>query len=338
MSNRVRLTSPAAPPVRPAKRPPAGTAAVAFFSSGCTTLDCALGGGWAERRVLNIVGDKSVGKTLEAFEAGANFLQKHTRGRVKYDECESAFDPRYLSSLGIPLDRFNFGERLNTIEDMFDSLNDTMKAKVPTLEIVDSLDALSDNAELDRQFGDATYGTGKARDLSKLFRMLVRDMERSQLTLMIISQVRSKIGMAFGRHTTRSGGRALDFYASQVVYLTHVGTSTRVVDGVKRPVAYDVVAKVDKNKVGPPLREAPFTLEFGYGINDLESCLKWLHDTGHLADVGTTDSGWRKWMRTVASASDDVYLGELAKVQDAVRSRWAAIETGFLPKRRKYNL
>ena len=254
---RERLDTKPAPGKVPAKRAGAakGTPApVTFLPSGCTTLDCALGGGWAERRVVNIVGDKSSGKTLLVFEAAANFLINMEGGRVQYDECESAFDPRYLANLGVPIDRINFAERLNTVEDMFDSLNDSIKRKVPTLEIVDSLDALSDKAEMDREFGDATYGTGKARDLSKLFRMLVRDMERSHLTLMIVSQVRSRIGMSFGRQTTRAGGRALDFYASQVVYLQHTSTINRTINNVKRPVSYDITAKVDKNKVGPPLR------------------------------------------------------------------------------------
>lgn len=339
---RVRLDVPAAkvPPVKRVaiKKVNPDPNVVTFTSSGCTLLDCALGGGWAEKRVINIVGDKSAGKTLLAFESAANFLLKHRRGRVKYDECEAAFDPRYISNLGMPLERINFGERLNTVEDMFDSLNDTMKkSKEPTLEIIDSLDALSDKAEMDRDFGDATYGTGKARDISKLFRMLVRDMERSNLTLMIISQVRSRIGMAFGRQTTRAGGRALDFYASQVVYLQHVGTVNRTVANVKRPVAYDIAAKVDKNKVGPPLREARFTLEFGYGINDLDTCMQWLKEVGHLADVGCAERTWKQWMRTVHNAADDVYKAEMDKVQAAVKTRWTEIESGFLPRRRKYN-
>lgn len=312
---------------------------VSFFGSGCTLLDCSLGGGWAERRVINIIGDKSVGKTMIATEAGANFVQKYKQdGKIKYKECEAAWDHRYASSLGVPLDRFEFGQRLNTVEDMFDDISDSMKAKVPTLEIIDSLDALSDKAEMDREFGDATYGTGKARDLSKLFRLLVRDMERTNLTLMAISQIRSRIGISFGRQTARTGGRALDFYASQVVYLKHTGTVYRTVDNVKRPVAYEVSSKVDKNKVGPPLREVDFVLEFGYGINDLETCMTWLKQVKHLDDVGCNETTWKKRMRQINNLkTEEDYKKELRIIQGAVRKRWTEIETGFLPKRRKYN-
>ena len=338
MRERLDTVAPAkAPPKRAAASKGSAPQEVTFLPSGCTTLDCALGGGWAKKRVINVVGDKSTGKTLLVFEAAANFLLNEPGGRVQYDECESAFDPRYLANLGVPIDRINFADRLNTVEDMFDSLNDSVKRKVPTLEIVDSLDALSDKAEMDREFGDPTYGTGKARDLSKLFRMLVRDMERSHLTLMIVSQIRSRINVTFGRQTTRAGGRAMDFYASQVVYLQQTGTINRTINNVKRPVAYDIVAKVDKNKVGPPLREAAFTLEFGYGIDDLSTCMAWLKEVGHLADVGCTIANWKQWMRKVSSTDDKEYRAELRKVQKAARTRWAEIESGFLPKRRKYN-
>src|SRR5262245_26803900 len=125
-------TKPAAakPPVKRAVGAKGTPAPVTFLPSGCTTLDCALGGGWAEKRVANIVGDKSSGKTLLVFEAAANYLVNVDGGRVQYDECESAFDPRYLENLGVPLDRIDFRSRLNTVEDMFDSLNDSIKRKV----------------------------------------------------------------------------------------------------------------------------------------------------------------------------------------------------------------
>jgi recombination protein RecA len=314
---------------------------VTFLPSGCTVLDQALGGGWAERRIINIVGDKSAGKTLLAMEGSANHLYKYRKdGRVKYKECESAFDPRYMSSLGMPMDRIEFGERIHTIEDMFDDIRDTCKLKVPTLEIVDSLDALTDQAELDRQFGDATYGTEKARNLSKLFRMLTADMERSHLTLMIISQVRSKIGFSVGRSTMRTGGRALDFYASQVVFLQLIETLKRKIKGIERPTALKIMAKLDKNKVGPPLREACFNIRFGYGIDDLASCMLFLKEVGALKDVGcSTDVGaLTEFIKRINNVDTErEYREQLAPIQAAVRARWDEIEKGFLPTRRKYN-
>lgn len=338
---RIRIDDkPAKPAVRTSKS--SDPQSVTFLPSGCTLLDKALGGGWAERRIANIVGDSSVGKTLLVMEGAANFTTKHKHGRVRYKETESAFDPRYAGTLGMPLDRIDFGDRIHTIEDLFDDLNDAIKSckgdRAPVLEIVDSLDALTDNSELERGFSEASYGTGKARDLSKLFRMLTAEMERSSLTLMIVSQVRSNIGVSFGRQTTRAGGKALKFYCSQIVYLTHVCTLTRTIKNVKRPHAIEVVAKVDKNKVGPPLREIKFKLDFGYGIDDLITSLAWLKEVGYLSDVGCPENGYNAFIKRINEAETEAeFRRRLAPIQEAAAKRWDEVERGFLPKRRKYN-
>lgn len=309
-----------------------------FIHSGCTLLDKALGGGWAERRIANIVGDKSAGKTLLAIEASANFHQKYPKGRILYREAEAAFDKGYAQSLGMPIEAVDFGERMDTVEQFFEDLSQAVKATKPTLYILDSLDAVSDDAEMERGLNEPSYGTDKARKLSQLFRRLVRDMASSNLTLIIISQVRSNIGTAWGRKTTRSGGRALDFYASQVVYLSHMGSLSKTIEGIKRPVGLKIQAKIDKNKVGPPLREAEFTLQFGYGIDDLTSCVNWLAEVGKLSDIGlTTKKGEvTRLIKETNGLPDHEYATKLAWVQEKTRARWEMIETTFLPKRQKY--
>jgi recombination protein RecA len=313
--------------------------AVEFLPSGCTLLDKALGGGWALRRIANVVGDSSAGKTLLAMEAAANFAAHYPRGRIKYDEAEAAFDPRYAASLGMPLDRIEFGHGIDTVEDFFEDMAEAVKVtNVPQLVILDSLDALSDRAEAERDMDEATYGTSKARKLSELFRRLAQKMERSNLTLLIISQVRDKIGVTFGRKTTRSGGRALTFYCSQIVMLAKLSTINRTIDNVRRPIALEVLAKVDKNKVGPPLREVKFKLDFGYGIDDLVTCMTWLKEVDYLGDVGIKDSDYTKFISRInKSQSEREYRELLAPIQEAVRKRWDLIENGFLPRRRKYN-
>jgi recombination protein RecA len=320
-----------------------GTAApqsVKFINSGCTVLDQALGGGWAERRIINIVGDKSAGKTLLAIESIANFHQQHPKGKKFYREIESAFDKPYARRLGMPIEAVDFGGPIDTVEQFFEDLSAVTKAaKTPSLYILDSLDALSDDAEMERGLNEPTYGTEKARKISQLFRRLVRDMASSNLTLIIISQIRSNIGATWGRKTTRSGGRALDFYASQVVYLSHQGSLSKTIDGVKRPVGLKINAKVDKNKVGPPLREANFTLQFGYGIDDLTSCVNWLAEVGKISDIGLSSKKGEMtdFIKRVNMMPDTDYWQELARVQAKVRDRWNMIETTFLPKRQKYN-
>jgi recombination protein RecA len=287
---------------------------VQFISSGCKTLDLALGGGWARRRIANIVGDKAVGKTLLAIEAAANFNIAEPKGKIRYREAESAFDTAYAAALGFPSDKVDFGEPVDTIEDIFEDLEKVIKgAKGPEIYIVDSLDSLSDRAEMERRIDEGSYGMGKAKMLSQMFRRTVRDLAHKDITIFIISQVRDNIGVTFGRKTARSGGRALDFYASQVLFLSQLGRLDRTISNIKRVTGVRVRAQVDKNKIGLPYREAEFPIMFGYGIDDWKACAEYIKQTTGEIVAKTTpledlwrmvDEHWweieRKFMPTVS--------------------------------------
>lgn len=305
-----------------------------FIPTGCKVLDLALGGGWAEGRVINIIGDKAVGKTLLCMEAACNFLIKHgASGSVKYREPEEAWDDSYALALGMPLDKVDFGdEPLVTVEDLIDDINDVVTAaRGPTLYILDSLDALSDRAELSRDVNQGSYGADRAKKMSALFRQLGGPMARKNVTMIVVSQIRDKINVTFGRKTTRSGGRALDFFASQILFLAYIGQITRelkikgterktqtkkgakeATKGITRAVGIDVKAKVDKCKVGLPFREAEFPLMFGYGIDDEAACRAWLKKHNYTDPVPTE------------------------KLHAVVQKKWYEIENTFLPKKRKY--
>jgi len=313
-------------------------AGVPFVPSGCKILDLALGGGWAEGRISNIIGDKATGKSLLCIEACANFALKYPKGRIKYREAEAAFDPAYAAALGMPVDRVDFGKRpLETVEDLFEDLNECMaKTSGPELYICDSLDALSDRAEMGRTMDEGTYGTEKARKMSQLFRRVVRDMKSKKLTFIIVSQVRSKIGLTFGRTTTRTGGRALDFYASQVVYLAVTGMIPKTISGVERTIGIKVKAKVDKCKVGLPFREAAFAIMFGYGVDDAAACLMWLAEAGGLRELRLTEKGIKEYLRDLARASTSDFAAEMADIHKVVERRWWEVEKSFLPARKKY--
>jgi recombination protein RecA len=289
--------------------------AIAFFSTGCKTLDLALGGGWAAQRVINIVGDKSTGKTLLAIEGAANFANTFPKGRIRYRESEMAFQMDYARTLGMPLQQVDFGPgMLDTVEDLFEDLTKCARAaRHPELFIVDSLDALSSRAEQNRDIDASSFGGEKAKKMSELFRRLIRCLS-DHTTLMIISQVRDKIGVTFGRKITRTGGRALDFYASQVLYLAQAGTVRKTIKKIERVTGVQIKARVDKNKVGFPFREAQFDVLFGYGIDDRKACLSWLKDIGDTA-----------------AASDN-----LSALHRRVEQRWWQIEDSFLPKQSKY--
>ena len=195
----------------------------ATFSTGCTLLNCVLGGGWAYSRVANIIGDKSTGKTLLAIEACANFALENPTGKIVYVEAEAAFDEDYAESLGLPLGRVEFPDGIDTVEDVFEDLDKRMAEDVRTLYIIDSFDALSDRDEAKRAIDQGSYGQSKQKKTSELFRRMIQRFKRSNVTLLIISQVRDAIGVAFGDKLKRSGGRALDFYATHALWLAHLG-------------------------------------------------------------------------------------------------------------------
>lgn len=246
-----------------------------FFSTGCTLLDCVIGGGWCLSRVDNIVGDKSSGKTLLAMEAVANFFMTFSNGWADYVEAESAWDPEYARALGIPVDKLGFKDDIDTIEGLFKFILEkitTNAKRRPGLIIVDSLDALSDAAEMEREVDKGTYGAAKAKQMSQMFRRIVRQLARANIALIIVSQVRENMNAgAFAEKYTRSGGKALDFYASRILWLGYKGSIKKTVRGVTRPIGVEVRARCKKNKVGLPMRECDFNIRFGFGVQDKEA-------------------------------------------------------------------
>lgn len=312
-----------------------------FINTGCTLLDCSLGGGWPLGRVSNVVGDKSTGKTLLAIEGIVNFAIAYPKGKIFYRESESAFSNSYAKGLGMPVERVDFGGKgeFFTVEAVFRDLEkqlDVLQKKgTEGLYVLDSLDALSDEAELTRDMGQASYGTGKAKAMSEMFRRIVQKIEASKMHFMIISQVRDNIGATFGRKYKRSGGHALDFYASHVVYLSHIKTIKRTLHGVKRPVSVLIKAKCDKNKISLPFRECQFEIQFAFGIDDLSACVDWLEEVGRLDAIDLTKAKVDDFILD-AEKDDDLYRQRCTEVAAATKKVWYEIEQSFLPKRRKY--
>lgn len=305
--------------------------------SGSIMLDCALGGGWALGRVLNIVGDRSTGKTLLMIEACANFRKKFPEGKIIYAEAEAAFDETYAESIGFPPEAVEFPP-VFTVEDVYKKLKEVVEESdgTPAFFVVDSLDALSDNAEMERELGDATYGTNKARTMSEMFRRINQLLEGSNVTLAIVSQVRDKIGVTFGRTTTRSGGRALDFYATQIIFLAKKTNIFRTIAKIKRAIGVTIIAKVDKNKAGVPFREVEFPLLFNYGIHNVRECCEFLKSADQLDRIDLNKDKMSAYYKGLDKLSREEYEEEQRDTARAAIAAWDEIEEGFKPPRSKY--
>lgn len=315
-----------------------------FISSGNFLLDCVLGGGWPLGRMSNIVGDRSTGKSLLAIEACANFRQKYPKGKIIYLEAEAAFDEDYAEALGMPVDSIEFaGAKLPdyTVESWFEHLESTLETMVktqePCLYIVDSLDALSDRAEKDREIDKGTFGANKPKIIGQLFRRTVKDMERSRIHLMIISQIRDNLGVSFGETKTRTGGRAMDFYASQILWLAQLKRLDRTIRKQKRVYGIQVKAQCKKNKIGLPFREAEFPILFGYGMDEAEALLTWLESIDFDISI------WNEFKDGKLTLSQSIKMLEVSQrtsvmkdIKAAVAKNWEEIETRFLPTVRKY--
>jgi recombination protein RecA len=315
------------------------------ISTGCGLLNNVLSGGWASGRFGNIVGDRSTGKSLLAIEACANFAIKYEKkALIRYAECEAAFDLGYAESVGLPVDRVDLNQDgcfIDTVEgwhkDLDAFLTKTEKTKSKGgLYILDSLDAIGDDDEKTSEFGKDSYGAKKPKLIGQLFRREVRRIQGLNVTLLIVSQIRDKIGVSFGDKHSRSGGKALDFYASQILWLANKGQVEETRGGVKRKVGMWVGAKCKKNKIGLAHRECDVLIKYSYGIDEYETGVQWLLDNKvkALGIDDKADAG--RYLKSLDKMTPEVLAKEKVRFNSAIDSSWAEIERRFLPVRRKY--
>ena len=298
----------------------AGQTEIEVIPSGCLTLDLALGiGGFPRGRIIEIYGPESSGKTTVALHAVAE-AQK-MGGVAAFIDAEHALDPIYAKKLGVNLDDL-YVSQPDTGEQALDITDALVRSSAVDIIVIDSVAALTPKAEIEGDMGDTHVGL-QARLMSQALRKLTAIVNKSKTCVIFINQLREKVGIMFGNPETTPGGKALKFYASMRLDIRKTDT-LKDADGA---MGNRTKAKVVKNKLAPPFRQAEFDIVFGEGISQ-EGCIM---DMGVQYDIiGKSGSFFSYEGNKIAQGREKLrtYLKENPEIKAEIEQKIRAAARG----------
>ena len=284
---------------------------VDYIPTGSLSLDVALGiGGLPKGRIVEIYGPESSGKTTLALHVVAEAQKRG--GEVAFVDAEHALDPTYAKALGVNVEDMLISQP-DTGEQALEITEALVRSGAIDVVVVDSVAALVPRAEIEGEMGDSFVGL-HARLMSQALRKLTGIINKTNSIVIFINQLREKVGVMYGNPEVTTGGRALKFYASVRIDVRRI--ETLKVGG--EMIGNRTRAKIVKNKVAPPFKEAEFDIIYGEGISKIGEIV----DLGVKLDLIDKAGAWYTYgdVRVQGRDSMKEYLREHPDVSDKIEA------------------